>query len=80
MRQGATAERAGFAKRLWRLAQGPRPGAVLVMVPDEVRLRQAVAMLREARPAASPVPAFFALERHVAAAGAGDASLALLGG
>ena len=73
VRQGATAERAGFAKRLWRLAQGPRPGAVLVMVPDEVRLRQAVVLLREVRTPASLVPAFFALERHVAAAGAGDA-------
>ena len=73
LRQGATAERAGFAKRLWRLAQGPRPGAVLVLVPDEVRLRQAVALLRDAGRRASPVPAFFALERHVAAAGAGDA-------
>ncbi|MXW43276.1 MAG: hypothetical protein F4Z56_00835 [Candidatus Dadabacteria bacterium] len=73
VRQGATAERAGFAKRLWRLAQGPRPGAVLVMVPDEVRLRQAVVLLRDARTPTAPVPAFFALERHVAAAGAGDA-------
>jgi len=73
LRRGATAERAGFSKRVWRLAQGPRPGAILVLVPDEVRLRQAVTLLREARPAASPVPAFFALERHVAAAGAGDA-------
>ena len=72
VRQGATAERAGFAKRLWRLAQGPRPGAFLVMVPDEVRLRQAVAMLREARPAASLAPAFFALERHATAARAAD--------
>ena len=69
VRQGATAERAGFAKRLWRLAQGPRPGAFLVMVPDEVRLRQARELLREARPPASPAPAFFALECHVAAAG-----------
>jgi len=72
VRQGPTAERAAFAKRLWRLAQGPRPGAVLVLVPDEVRLRQAIALLREARPAAAPIPAFFALERHVAAAGVGD--------
>ena len=68
VRQGATAERPGFAKRLWRLAQGPRPGAVLVIVPDEVRLRQAIALLHKARPPASPVPAFFALERHAAAA------------
>jgi len=72
VRQGPTAERAAFAKRLWRLAQGPRPGAVLVIVPDEVRLRQAVAMLRESRTPTAPVPAFFALERHIAAAGAGD--------
>ena len=73
VRQGLTSERAAFAKRLWRLAQGPRPGAVLVMAPDEVRLRQAVALLRQARTGASPVPAFFALERHVAAASSGDA-------
>ena len=71
-KQGATAERAGFAKRLWRLAQGPRPGAFLVIVPDEVRLRQAVALLREARTVASLVPAFFALERHAATASAAD--------
>ena len=50
VRQGTTAERAGFAKRLWRLAQGPRPGAVLVIVPDEVRLRQAVAMAARGPP------------------------------
>ncbi len=72
VRQGATAERAGFAKRLWRLAQGPRPGAFLVMVPDEVRLRQARELLRSARAPASSAPAFFALERHVAAASAAD--------
>ena len=68
VRQGATAERAGFAKRLWRLAHGPRPGAFLVMVPDEVRLRQARELLRGVRTPASSAPAFFALERHVAAA------------
>ena len=72
VRQGATAERAVFAKRLWRLAPCPRPGAFLVMVPDEVRQRQTVVMLREALPAASLVPAFFALERHAAAASAAD--------
>lgn len=72
VRQGATAERPGFAKRLWRLAQGPRPGAILVMVPDEVRLRQALELLRQTRSPASSAPAFFALERHVAAANSGD--------
>lgn len=72
VRQGATAERPGFAKRLWRLAQGPRPGAILVMVPDKVRLRQARELLRAVRAPASSAPAFFALERHVAAAGGDD--------
>ncbi len=72
VRQGATAERAGFVKRLWRLAQGPRPGTVLVMVPDEVRLRQARELLRQTRAPASSAPAFFALERHVAAASGDD--------
>ncbi len=70
VRQGATAERAAFAKRLWRLAQGPRPSAVLVMVPDETRLRQAQEILRDCRP---PAPAFFALERHAAVASGDDA-------
>ena len=72
VRLGSTAERAGIAKRLWRLAQGPRPGAVLVMVPDEVRLRQARELLRQTRAPASTAPAFFALERHVAAASRDD--------
>ena len=72
VRQGATAERAGFAKRLWRLAQGARPGAFLVMVPDEVRLRQARELLRSVRAPASSAPVFFALERHVAAASSDD--------
>ena len=29
VRQGITADRSGFAKRLWRLREGPMPGAVL---------------------------------------------------
>ena len=40
VRQGNTADRATFAKRLWRLSQEARPGAVLLLAPDEVRLRQ----------------------------------------
>ncbi len=67
VRQGATAERAAFAKRAWRLAQGPRPGGVLALVPDEVRLRQAQDLLRQV-----PAPAFLSLERHAAAASAAD--------
>ena len=41
VRQGNTADRAAFAKRLWRLSEEARPGAVLLLVPDDVRLRQA---------------------------------------
>ena len=67
IRQGATAERAAFAKRAWRLARGAQPGGVLALVPDEVRLRQAQDLLREVR-----APAFLALERHAAAATGDD--------
>ncbi len=41
VRQGNTADRATFAKRLWRLSEEARPGAVLLLTPDDVRLRQA---------------------------------------
>ena len=41
VRQGNAADRATFAKRLWRLSEEARPGAVLLLVPDDVRLRQA---------------------------------------
>ena len=61
VRQGATTDRTGFAKRLWRLWEGPLPGAILLMAPDAVRLHQARRLLRGA-----PVPAFVALEEDVA--------------
>ena len=64
LRQGATADRTGFAKRIWRLAQGPLPGAVLVVVPDEVRLRHARRLLVR-----TPVPSLLALEADAALAG-----------
>ena len=41
VRQGNAADRAAFAKRLWRLSEEARPGAVLLLAPDEIRLRQA---------------------------------------
>ena len=65
VRQGPAADRTAFAKRLWRLAQGPLPGAVLVLASDEVRLRHARSLL-----ARSPVNALLALERDAALAGA----------
>ena len=66
VRQGLAADRTAFAKRLWRLGQGPLPGAVLVLTSDEVRLRHARGVL-----ARTPVNALLALERDAALAGAG---------
>ena len=45
VRQGITADRSGFAKRLWRLRDGPMPGALLVLMADAVRLRHARRLL-----------------------------------
>ncbi len=64
LRQGAAADRTGFAKRVRRLADGPLPGVVLVLVPDEVRLRHARRLL-----ARTPVAALLAPERDAALAG-----------
>jgi len=64
LRQGATADRTGFAKRVRRLADGPLPGVVLVLVQDEVRLRHARRLL-----ARTPVAALVALERDAALTG-----------
>ena len=65
VREGRTADRTAFAKRLWRLREGPRPGAVLLLAPDAVRLRQTARLMARA-----PVPAFLALERDAVASGA----------
>ena len=64
VRQGPAADRTAFAKRLWRLGQGPLPGASLVLVSDEVRLRHARRLL-----ARTPVNALLALERDAVLAG-----------
>ena len=67
VRQGLTADRSGFAKRLWRLRDEPMPGAVLVLMADDVRLRHARRLL-----STTEAPALFALEREAALAGEGD--------
>ena len=41
VRQGLTADRTAFSKRFWRLREALRPSAVLLLMPDEVRLRHA---------------------------------------
>ena len=65
-RQGHAADRTGFSRRLWKLRDGPRPGTVLVLVTDEVRLRHARKM------APRTVEALLALERDAALAGPED--------
>ena len=67
VRQGPTSGRTSFSKRLWRLRGGPQTGAVLTLVPDEVRLRDA-----RRRLSGISSPAYLALERHVADANPDD--------
>ena len=63
VRMGNAADRTAFAKRLWRLSQEARPGAVLLLAPDEVRLRQVSRMLDNL-----PLLGFIALESDAARA------------
>ena len=66
VRQGLTADRTAFSKRLWRLRDSPPPSALLMLMPDEVRLRHARRLLS----AAAPAITFLALEEDAASAGA----------
>ena len=59
VRVGRSADRTGLANRLWRLRQGQLPGVVLLLLPDEVRLRHARMLL-----AGFPVPAVLSHERE----------------
>ena len=61
VRQGLTADRTGFAKRIWRLREEPLPGGLLLLLPDEVRLIHARRLL-----AGAPFPSLLALERDAA--------------
>ena len=67
VRQGLTADRSGFSKRLWRLRDGPMPGTVLILMADDVRLRHARRLL-----STTDVPALLSLERDAVLAGAND--------
>ncbi len=68
IRQGLTAGRTSFHKRLWRLRTKSETGAVLALLPDEVRLRDV-----RGRLSGSSTPAFLALESHAAGAHPDDA-------
>ena len=61
VRQGPTADRTAFSKRLRRLYEGRLPGALLVLASDGSRLQHARRLLN-----GFPVPAFLALERDAA--------------
>ena len=67
IRRGLTAERTAFAKRLRRLWEGGLPGLLLLLAPDETRLRQARRLLQGA-----PVFCALAPEAEAVAAGAAD--------
>ncbi|MDE2824023.1 MAG: replication-relaxation family protein [Chloroflexota bacterium] len=68
VRQGQTVDRTSFSARIWRLFEGVPSSALLVIVPDAVRLRRAGTLL-----ARSPVPAFLAVERDAALSSEDDA-------
>lgn len=70
VRVGNAADRTAFAKRLWRLSQEARPGAVLLLAPDEVRLRQVRRMLDNL-----PLLGLLALEGDSARAACGEARI-----
>ena len=69
VRQGRTTDRTAFAKRIRRLCETPGFGAVLLLGPDETRLRHARRLV-----SGPLVITFLALERDVALSGA-DANI-----
>ncbi len=70
VRMGNAADRTAFAKRLWRLSQEAHPDAVLLLAPDEVRLRQVSRMLDNL-----PLLYFLALEGDAARAAGGESRI-----
>ena len=66
VRQGTATDRTGFSKRMWRLRQGERPAAALMLMPDETRLRHARRLV-----AGTPAISFLAPESDAASGGAG---------
>ena len=67
VRRGNTADRSVFSNRMWRLRDEPLTGAVLVLMPDAVRLRHSRRMLD-----GFPVPLYLAVESEAVAAAPDD--------
>ena len=67
VRRGLTADETSFNKRLWRLlgTDRPVPGALLLLLPDDVRLRRARRRMTQ-----HSLPVFLSLEEDVARADA----------
>ena len=65
LRIGRTADRTAAAKRVHKLLQEPLPGALLVLVPDPIRLRHTRRLLAGAR-----IPVFLAVEADAVTRGA----------
>ena len=65
VRQGMTSDRTAFVKRIRRLRETPGYGAVLLLAPDETRLRHARRLI-----AGPPLITFLALQRDDALSGA----------
>ena len=66
LRQGSTASRSSFGKRLDRLFLGPLPGGLLVVASDPVRLRH---LGNSGRLRSTSRPVYLILEESAAAAG-----------
>ena len=64
VRRGRTYDRTPFANRMWKLRNARLPGAVLVLMPDPVRLRHSRRMLD-----GFPSPVFLAVEGEAVNAG-----------
>ena len=67
IRRGVTAERTAFAKRIRRLWEGDLPSTLLLLTPDETRLRQVRRLLQGA-----PMFCVLAMEADAVLAGPGD--------
>ena len=67
VRRGNTADRSPFANRMRKLRDWPLPRAVLLLAPDEVRLRHSRRMLD-----GFPVPVFLAVEHEAVNAAPDD--------
>lgn len=61
IRRGPTSDPTPFAKRIHRLADDPKPSALLITTPDQPRLQHTRRLI-----AKTPVPAFIALEEDAA--------------